>query len=151
MFKFLSTFTVALALTLLPAAGIAGAEKSKTTSRTTSASKSAKPAKAQTRQIAAVKRDVSRLESLLAGVKSAGKVSDKSLKSVANEADTLANRIYANLQSAKAEKKAMKTAKELRSRVGEMKKHAAEGNHKASRRHAERALTMAYRLDEWAS
>ncbi len=110
----------------------------------------ARTAKVQTKQLARVERDVQRLESILVSVKTSAKVSAKSWKSVTGEADMLANRIYANVKSATAEKKAVRVAEELRTHVQRMKKEAEQGDYRETRRHAERALGAATQLDEWA-
>lgn len=152
MFKFLSVLLVAIAIALVPAQATGGQSKSKEQVKSSSkASKAtAKSARAKNKEMKRVERDVHRLESLLAGVKTSAKLSDKSWKSVSNEADILANRIYGNVKSFKGEKRALRTAEDLRKQVRSMKKEAHQGDYKQTRRHAERALGLAYRLDEWA-
>lgn len=152
MFKFLSVLLVAFAIALVPAQAAGGQAKSKEKVKSSSktAKTTAKSQKAKSREILRVERDVHRLESLLAGVKTSAKLSDKSWKSVSNEADMLANRIYSNVKAAKGEKRALRTAEDLRTQIRNMKKEAHQGDYKQTRRHAERALGLAYRLDEWA-
>jgi hypothetical protein len=111
---------------------------------------SAKVAKAKTRQMARVERDLQRLESLLASTKTSANLSRKAWKSVANEASALASRIHANVKSATTEQKALRAADELRGHVQRMKKDADQGDYRNTRRHAARALTVATRLDQWA-
>ena len=106
--------------------------------------------RAQKRDKARVEKDVQRLESVLAGVKSASKVSAKSLRSAANEADALSVRILANVKSATKDKDPVQKAEQLRTHVQNMKKEAFNGDFKKTRQHAERALSVATKLDEWA-
>jgi hypothetical protein len=63
----------------------------------------------------------------------------------------LANRIYTNVKSATTEKNALNAAKQLRTHVQNMKKEAEKRDYRSTRRHAERALSVAAQLDEWAS
>jgi len=105
----------------------------------------------QDRHKARVERDVQRLESVLTGVKSASKVTVSALRSAANEADSLSIRILANVKSATAEKDLLNKAEQLRAHVQNMKKEADSGNVRKTRQHAERALSVATKLDEWAS
>ena len=104
----------------------------------------------QKKERARVEKDVQRLESILAGVKTSAKVSTKSLKSAANEATDLADRIYANVKSVTADKAAVKKAELLRTHVQNMRKEAYKGDQKKTRQHANRALSVASQLDEWA-
>ena len=143
-----SVVLMALAMLLVPAVADAGIKFPKWPWRSKKA-QSTKSARVQSRDLARIERDVQRLESLLAGVKTSANLSDKSWKSVANEADMLATRIYANVKSAKAEKSAVRTADQLRSHVQNMKKEAYKGDVRKTRRHAARALGAATRLDEW--
>lgn len=99
---------------------------------------------------ARVEKDVQRLESILASVKSTSKLSAKSLQSTANEADKLSARILANVKSATKDKDPLKKAEQLRTHVQNMKKDAFGGDFKKTRQHAERALSVATKLDEWA-
>ncbi len=107
--------------------------------------------KAPAKERAKVGKDVQKLESLLANVKTSAKLSAKSWKSAANEADDLANRIYSRVKSSTSEKNALQNAEQLRTHVQNMKKEAIKGDYKESKRHADRALTVAARLDEWSS
>ncbi|HEY3056347.1 MAG TPA: hypothetical protein VGK31_10510 [Thermoanaerobaculia bacterium] len=147
MFKLCSAVLISAAIALIPAGAEAGISKYLHRSK---AKTETKPSKVQAKQIARVERDVQRLESILAGVKTSAKLSDKSWKQVANEADTLANRIYANVKSATAEKHPLRAAEELRTHVKNMKKEVEQKDYRNTRRHAERALNVAARLDEWA-
>lgn len=114
-------------------------------------SKPAPSAKVSKAKIASVERDLQRLESILASsTNTSAKLSSKAWKSVANEATVLAGRIHTNVKSATTEKRALRTADELRDHVQRMKKEADQGDHRNTRRHAARALTAATRLDEWA-
>ena len=147
MFRRSFLVLMALAVMLVPAVADAGI---RLPWRSKGKVQSSKPAKVQKKDLARVERDLQRLESLLAGVKTSASISHKSWKSVANEADMLASRIYANVKSAKAERSAVRTAGQLRSHVQNMKKEAYKGDYRKTRRHAARALVAATRLEEWA-
>jgi hypothetical protein len=107
-------------------------------------------ARVQKKDKARVGKDVQRLESILASVKSTQKISAKSWKSVANEADSLSIRILANVKSATSDKDPLRKAEQLRTHVQNMKKEAFGGDYKKTRQHAERALSVATKLDDWA-
>jgi len=146
MLRFSLVLMLAVGMVLVPVDGSAGIkykfwQRSKT---------KVEAPKVQTKQLARVDRDVQRLEALLEGVKNSDRVSEKSWKSVTSEADMLANRIYANVKSASAEKKTVRVAQQLRRHVQRMKKEAEQGDYRKTRRHAARALGAASRLDEWA-
>jgi hypothetical protein len=145
MFRLSSILIIAAAIVLVPVDGSAGIKFPWQSKAKVKAS-----AKAKTKEIARVERDVQRLESLLASVKTSAKLSEKSWKSVANEANMLAERIYANVKSATTEKNAVRDAEKLRTHVQNMRKEAERGNYRNTQRHAARALTVATRLDEWA-
>jgi hypothetical protein len=148
MSRVTSVVLMALAIILVPAAaadaGIRLPWRSKAKAQVS------KPAKVQTKEMARVNRDVLRLETLLAEVKTSAKLSEKSWKSVANEADMLAARIHANMKSATSEKNALRDAEQLRTHVQRLRTEAYKGDYKSTRRHAARALSVATRLDEWA-
>jgi hypothetical protein len=149
MSRFSLTAMMVLAIALAPAADASWLKFPKMPWSKTSA-KTTKSAKVQTKEKARVERDVQRLESILANVKTSAKLSQKAWKSAANEAETLASRIYTNVKSATAEKDALRAAEQLRTHVQNMKKEAYQGDYRETRRHAERALSVAARLDEWA-
>ena len=106
--------------------------------------------KVSKKNAARVQKDVQRLESILANVKTSTKLSGKSWQSAANEADSLASRIYVNVKSATTEKDPLSKADQLRKHVQQMKKAASTGDYQKSRRSADRALKVATQLDEWA-
>lgn len=137
-----------LAIGMLFASPAAGSIKLPWQKSKTQTKQAAKPAKAQK---AKVGRDVQRLESILANVRTNAKLSDKSWKSVTKEADMLAIRIYANVKSATKEKNPLRAAEQLRAHVQNMRKEADKRDYKSTRRHAERALSVAAQLDEWSS
>ena len=140
----ISSVVLAAAIAFAPAAD-AGLRFPRLTKKS-----AAKPAKTQTKQMARVEKDVQRLESILAGVKTSAKITAKSWKSVAGEADELAARIYTNVKSATTDKKIIRHAENLRTHTQNMKKEAFAGDYKKTRRSADRALSVAARLDEWA-
>lgn len=166
MLKSILTFVMVSAIALAPTAGFArikwpfGKDKAEQTSKSVKSTKSTtKVAKAKDagsqktaskKQSKQIHRDVQKLESILAGTKTSAKLSDKSWKSLANEADALADRIYVNVKSATSEKHPLRAAEDLRNHVAKMKKEAYQGDYRNTRRHAERALSVAYKLDEWA-
>jgi len=113
-------------------------------------SKPATTTTVQKKDRARVEKDVQRLESLLATVKTSTTLTGKSLQSTANEADALSARILANVKSANGEKAAVKNAEKLRTHVQNMRKEAMNGNVSKTRQHADRALHVATKLDEWA-
>ena len=143
MKRLLTIVVVALLVTLVPASASAGF-------KLPFRMPWQKSAKVQKKKIANVGKDVQRLESLLANMKTSAKISDKSWKSAANEADMLASRIYTTVKQSKPEKDALRTAEVLRSHVRNLKKEAFKGDYRKTRRHANRALGAASRLDEWA-
>lgn len=97
-----------------------------------------------------VERDVTRLESLLAGMNTTATISTDTWKRLANEANMLANRIHANVIAAKAGDATVQAAKDLRMHVRLLHKEAHDGDALEARRHATEALPFAYRLDDWA-
>ena len=100
----------------------------------------------QTR-IIRVNNDVNRLESILATAQnSAIAFPQPTLTRLANEANALANRIFANARRIRRADTAA-TARELRMRVREMHAAAARGDAAAVRLHAGQALNFAVRLD----
>jgi hypothetical protein len=149
MFRFSLVLMMVLGLVMVPADADA-AFKWLTRSRTKESKAEVVKQKKQPAKHARVERDIQRLESLLAGVKTSAKLSEKAWKSVANEADVLAARIYANVKSATTEKNALRTAEQLRTHIQNMKREALQGDYRSTRRHAAKALNAASRLDEWA-
>ncbi len=107
-------------------------------------------ARVQKKDKARVGKDVQRLESILESVRTSQKISAKSWQSVANEADKLSVRILANVKSATSDKDPVRKAELLRTHVQNMKKEAFSGDYKKTRQHAERALSVATKLDDWA-
>jgi hypothetical protein len=98
-------------------------------------------------RIARINMDVNRLESLLATAQNSTVVFAKpTLTRVANEANSLANRIFANTRKIRRADAAA-TARSLRMHVREMHAAAAMGDAPAVRVHAGQALSLAVRLD----
>jgi hypothetical protein len=112
----------------------------------------AKPvkAKAKSKELLRVERDLQRLETLLASMKTSAKLSSKSWKSAASEANILATRIQTNVKTATAEKKMHKAADALFNHIQRLKKEADQGDYRQTRRHAAKALSAATHLDELA-
>ncbi len=91
--------------------------------------------------------DVNRLESILRSVRSDATFSAEAWRTVANESNVLANRIYANTASTEGRS----IAADLRKHVREMRTAAMAGNAAEARAHAAMALPFAYQLDDWSS
>jgi hypothetical protein len=92
--------------------------------------------------------DVNRLESILATTQNVN-LPPSSLKSVANEANALANRIWADVhKSFRGQPNAIDAATQLRAHIRLMHKAAASGDAAGVQRHAREALPFAYRLDD---
>jgi len=92
--------------------------------------------------------DSTRLASLLQDVQSNANVSEAMWKTVANEANALANRIY-GYTSGNATARA--AARDLRTHVREMRTAALAGDAPGARSHAGQALPFAYTLIDWSA
>ena len=105
--------------------------------------------KVSTKKIARINSDVNRLESILVTAQNSAIAFPKpTLTKVANEANSLANRIWADVRSAHmTNTQALGVASDLRMHVREMHKAAANGDAAGVRLHAGQALTFAARLD----
>ena len=105
--------------------------------------------RANPRRVARINTDVSRLESILVTAQNSAIAFPKpTLTKVANEANSLANRIYADVHNAHmTNTEALTTARDLRMHVREMHKAAEKGDAAGVRLHAGQALTFATRLD----
>jgi len=126
--------------------------KSKTsTSEKTKTAKATKPVKVKTKHIARVEHDVNQLEPLLAGVNTTATINNTTWMRLANEANMLANRIYANTRSANASADVITVARELRTHVQMFRTQVRMGDLAGARLHAQEALTLAYRIDQWSS
>jgi hypothetical protein len=91
--------------------------------------------------------DATRLAGLLRDVQVEVNVSESMWRTIVNEANTLANRIYANTSRSAA---ARSLARDLRTHVGEMRAGALRGDAAGARKHANEASAFAYRLIDWA-
>jgi hypothetical protein len=94
-----------------------------------------------------VGNDATRLASLLHDVQTKSMVSEAMWKTVANEGNALANRLYGYTSG---NKPARALAAELRTHVREMRKAALAGDADGARRHANEARPFAYKLIDWA-
>jgi hypothetical protein len=105
--------------------------------------------KVSTKKIARINSDVNRLETILVTARDSAIAFPKpTLTKVANEANSLANRIWADVRSAHmTNTEALAVARDLRMHVREMHKAAASGNAAGVRLHAGQALSFATRLD----
>ena len=92
--------------------------------------------------------DATRLAALLRDVQVEVTITPAMWRTIANEANTLANRIYGRT-AGNAE--ARRLARDLRMHVREMRKAALNGDATGARRHATEALPFAFRLIDWAA
>jgi hypothetical protein len=103
---------------------------------------------AKSTRLARIDSDVKRLESILTTAQNAG-LQRSSLKSLANEANMLANRIRANVQRAfRGNSDVINAATQLRMHVREMHKAATKGDTAGVQMHAREALPFALRIDD---
>jgi len=111
--------------------------------------KEKKAVKVSTKKVTRINNDVNRLETILVTARDSAIAFPKpTLTKVANEANSLANRIYADVHSAHmTNTEALNVARDLRMHVREMHKAAANGDAAGVRLHAGQALTFAARLD----
>jgi hypothetical protein len=107
------------------------------------------PALAQSRTKARIHADSERIASLLHDVAAKDiTVGEAGWKTIANEANTLANRIYGYTAGNKA---ARALAGDLRMHVREMRKAARARNAAEARMHAREALPFATKLIDWSA
>ena len=92
--------------------------------------------------------DSTRLAALLADTQGKATISAAGWKTVANEANVLANRIYGNSSGSSM---AHKPARELRMHVREMRAAALKGDAGGATSHAAQALPYAYQLIDWSA
>jgi siroheme synthase (precorrin-2 oxidase/ferrochelatase) len=97
-----------------------------------------------TKAKARVATDATRLAALLNDVQHSARFETAVWKTTVNEANTLANRVYANTGG-------RKEAKELRMHVREMRQAALKDDADGAREHAREALPFAYQIIDWAS
>ena len=88
--------------------------------------------------------DATRLAALLNDSQNTANFSDATWKTVANEANMLANRIYSG-SGGRA------PAKDIRSHVREMREAALKGDAAGARSHASLALPFVYQIIDWSS
>ncbi|HET7710684.1 MAG TPA: hypothetical protein VFL80_02015 [Thermoanaerobaculia bacterium] len=96
---------------------------------------------------ARVCNDAARISALLLDAQSGAAIVEAGWKTTVNEANMLANRIYARSGGAKAARSA---ARDLRMHVRMMRKEALAGNAAEARRHAAEAIPFAHTLSGWA-
>lgn len=89
-----------------------------------------------------------RLASLLSDVQTKVSLTSGSWRTIANEANALANKVYGHTSGNKA---ARALATDLRIHVREMRKAAMAGDAAEAKRHAREALPFAYQLIDWAT
>lgn len=100
-----------------------------------------------TRHSERVWSDATRLAALLHDLQTEATMSPALWRMIANEANTLANRIHGRTATSR---EARRHAVDLRAHVREMRAAALRGDAAAARRHASMALPFAYRLVDWA-
>ena len=99
------------------------------------------------KKVARINTDVNRLESILATAQNSSVAFPRpTLTRIANEANNLANRIWADAHKL-PNAAAVAAASDLRMHVREMHKAAASGDAAGVRMHAGQALSFALRLD----
>jgi hypothetical protein len=89
-----------------------------------------------------------RLASLLSDAQSKAMLSPASWKAIANEANALANKLYA---ASHVNAKARGLARDARTHVREMHKAAMKGDADGAKAHAGMALPFVYQLIDWSS
>lgn len=97
-----------------------------------------------TKAKARVAADTTRLAAILSDVQHTARFDSATWKTTVNEANTLANRIYANTGG-------RSQARELRKHVRAMRASAMKGDADEARHHAMEALPFAYALIDWAT
>lgn len=90
--------------------------------------------------------DATRLAALLSDVQHTGNFEPATWKVVANEANMLANRIYAGASG----KTAKAAAKDLRTHVRQMRDSAMGGDASGARQHANEAQPFVYQIIDWS-
>lgn len=95
-----------------------------------------------------VGQDAARLSTVLHDVQTSVNVPAGTWKVIANEANTLANRIYGHTAGNKT---ARGLARDLRMHVREMRKAALAGDAAGAKAHAGEALPLAHQLEDWAA
>ena len=132
--------------------GVVVKSKTKTSEKTkTVHAKPLKTKPVKTKVVARVEPDVNQLEPLLVSVNTTATINTITWMRLSNEANMLANRIYANTRSARASTDVITAARELRNRVEMFRGQVRAGDLPGARAHAQEALTLAYRIDQWAS
>ncbi len=89
-----------------------------------------------------------RLASLLSDAQSNASLSPATWKAVANEANALANKLYA---ASAVNAKARGLARDARAHVREMHKAAMKGDADGAKAHAGMALPFVYQLIDWSA
>jgi hypothetical protein len=103
-------------------------------------------ASAQTHAHTKVWTDATRLAALLSDAQQNVNVSANTWKVVANEANTLANRIYAGSSG----KTAKAAARDLRTHVRQFRDSAMSGDAAGARTHAAEAQPFVYQIIDWS-
>jgi len=93
-----------------------------------------------------VYNDATRLAALLSDVQHTANFEAATWKVVANEANTLANRVYAGASG----KTAKAAAKDLRTHVRQMREAAMNGDAAGARTHASEAQPFVYQIIDWS-
>ena len=95
-----------------------------------------------------VYNDATRLAALLHDAQSNINYGEATWRAIANEANSLANRIYAGTVGNRT---AHGVAKDIRGHVREMREAALKGDAAGARSHAAQALPFDYKIIDWAS
>jgi hypothetical protein len=115
-----------------------------TTTTTTTTKKTAKKSSVKTR----VYDDATRLAGLLRDAQTTVSVNPDVWKTIGNEANSLANRLYG---STSGNATARKAARDAREHVREFRKAAMDGDAAGARDHANQAMPFVLELIDWSS
>lgn len=91
--------------------------------------------------------DATRLAALLHDLRTEVNISESLWRTIANEANTLANRIHGRTARARS---ARALATEVRTHVRALRQSALRGDAPSARRHASEAMPSLYQLIDWA-
>jgi hypothetical protein len=118
-----------------------------TTTTTTTTTKTKTRTHTSTSMKARVNNDANRLASLLSDAQTTVSVNSDVWKTVANEANSLANRLYGETSGNSTARAA---AKNLRTHVQEFRKAAMAGDAATARDHASQAMQYVSKLIDWS-
>lgn len=124
----------------------ASAQTTRTTT-TTRNTRSTRTSRGASNAKQAVWSDTTRLAALLRDAQTSVRVPEATWRTIGNEANTLANRIYGHTAGSATARAA---ARDLRMHVREMRTAAMKGDAEGARHHASEAMPFAHTLITWA-